>query len=364
MTCLIPAAVLRRVAILPSVLTVYALILVLPGAARTALAQPTLPVGVYSARVPVDDRLPQTLRSAQRDGLAQVLMKASGSDLPEENGALLEALEQAASYLLGYSYEEKTGRDLLIRLDYDERRVQELLRDAGLPLWTSNRPVVLAWLVVNDGQRGFASLDRAATTVDALNGSFERRGVPLQQPLHDLEDAAAISVGEAWRQDSAALVRASERYGEPRILTGRMATLSDGRVSGDWRFLDQGRWLTRSLRAVTLQEFTDAGAALVASRLAARYAVRGAPGDIESGYHLQIRGVRSFADYAKLREALLAMEAVSYLAPERLQGDLVQLRVEADAERERFQEILQLDRRFVPVPVQDDFGLLEYEWLP
>jgi hypothetical protein len=82
------------------------------------------------------------------------------------------------------------------------------MRDAGITLWTANRPTILAWVVLSEeGRRGFLTPDTDPLSVQTLNDAFRRRGVPLQLPLYDLEDAAAISPGEAWRQSSVATDR-------------------------------------------------------------------------------------------------------------------------------------------------------------
>lgn len=331
--------------------------------ADTAGAQVFSRSSVYSAQLEVEDRQSGTLASAQREGLAQVVIKATGRDDSVANELVEAALKRPSRYLLGYSY-EATGGALQLRVDYDERVVQELLAEAGLPLWTSNRPTVLAWLVLNEETRSFASSERAPEAVAQLSRSFERRGVPLQQPLYDLEDARAISPGEAWRQDSSALFAASRRYGDVLLLAGRVAQLSNGTVSGDWRFLDQTQWRTVSLRANSLAEFADAGAALVAGSLADRYAVVQDSGYGDSGFELSLRGVRSFQDFRAVRDALSSMEAVSYVVPRNLQGDLLVLRLEAEADASRFERILELDKRFVPIPNGDGLGATAYEWIP
>ncbi|MEM6485657.1 MAG: DUF2066 domain-containing protein [Pseudomonadota bacterium] len=325
------------------------------------LAQGDAAVGVYSARVEVVDRSGSTLRQAQRAGLEQVLTKATGNPDAPQAPSLQEDLTEPSRLLLGYSYEESTTGNLRLRLNYDQNAVQELISAARLPLWTSNRPTVLVWLVRTDDRRSFVTLDEAPEANRMMIDSFEMRGVPLQQPLHDLEDAAALSPGEAWRLDSAALVGASRRYGDRLLLAGRMAELSDGRVSGEWRFLDEGRWITSSVRAGSTEEFMSAGADLVARRLADRYAVVAQPGSLDTGYRLVVRGARSYLDFAAIRETLVSLEAVTYVVPEFLQGDKIEFRLEADAERGRLKQLIELDRRFVPVPGDDPS--LRYEWL-
>ncbi|MDA8962457.1 DUF2066 domain-containing protein, partial [Congregibacter sp.] len=230
---------------------------------------------IYKARLVVEGRDARSLSAARRAGLAEVLIKASGDPQAPQSAEVVKALDSAQTYLLGYSYEEDADGTLLLRLEYDEQAVQQLLREAGLRLWTTNRPVVLTWLVVSDEKgRRFASVDAAPEADSVLRESFYRRGVPLQTPLYDLSDTAAISPGEAWRQSSSALMEASRRYRGAEVLAGRVAQLSDGSWVGDWRYLDNGRWRSCSSAADSLQAFTDAGAELVAATLVEQYGVK------------------------------------------------------------------------------------------
>lgn len=330
----------------------------LPGTLRAeALA------AVYSADFAVPSRDQAQLQQAQRAGLAEVLVKASGSVGAPDLPAAAEALAEAERFLLSYRYQQTASEELRLHLDFDEAAVQALLRKAGLPLWTAKRPTVLAWLVLSDQQgRRFVSPGELPDAQDALLSSFRRRGVPLQTPLYDLEDARAISAGAAWRQSSAALISASQRYRDTQVLAGRVVQLSSGEWTGDWRLLDDGRWITRSARGEDLAQFTDAGAALVAETLAARYAVSSQESR-DQRHKVTLRGVRSYSDYRALQGVLSGLEAVQRVVPERLVGDQVTLRIDADADGQQLARIIELDGRFVPYAERNDGDGLYYEWI-
>ncbi|MFT4769331.1 MAG: hypothetical protein ACI8RN_002475 [Glaciecola sp.] len=318
---------------------------------------------IYKAGLVVDGRDARSLSAARRAGLVEVLVKASGNPQAPESPQVAAAIEDAQAYLLGYSYEEDAQGVLLLRLDYDEQAVQQLLRESGLRLWTSNRPLVLTWLVVSDASgRRFASVDAAPEADSVLRESFLRRGVPLQTPLYDLSDASAITPGEAWRQSSSALMAASSRYRGTELLAGRVAQLSNGSWLGDWRYLDNGRWRSQSSSAKSLQAFTDAGAELVAATLVEQYAVE-LSADTDERYQLTLRGVRSFDDYVVLQQVLSSLEAVRNVVPHSLLGDQVSLRVEAETDLQQLARIIELDPRFVPLPLESGQSGLSYEWI-
>jgi hypothetical protein len=319
---------------------------------------------IYTARIAVADRSPAALRSARREGLAQVLVKASGDGKALARPEAAEAVGAAERYLLRYSYEED-GDDgsLTLSLDYDERAVQQILRDARLPLWTANRPPILAWLLVSDTKgRRFVGAGVMPEETDVLDARFRERGLPLQLPLFDLEDMAILSPGAAWRQSSPAIVAASRRYRGAEILAGRVAHTSTGRWVGDWRFLYEGRWLTRPVATDSYDEFVAAGADLAASTISGRYAVTVLEGG-DQRHRVTLRGVRSYGDYVSAQRALGGLEAVRRVVPERLVGDLVSLRIEADADLVQLGRIIELDERFVPTPAGVGESGLFYEWI-
>lgn len=319
---------------------------------------------IYTARITVTDRGAAALRGARREGLARVLVKASGDATAPERPEVAEAVRSAERYLLRYSYEEGADDGLTLRLSYDERAVQELLRDARLPLWTANRPPILTWLVVSDQQQGrrFVGAAEMPERAEALDRRFRERGLPLQLPLLDLEDTATLSPGAAWRQSSRAIVAASRRYRDSEVLAGRVASTSTGRWVGDWRFLYEGRWLTRPVAADSYAEFVAAGADLAATTISGRYAVTVLDG-ADQRHRVTLRGVRSYDDYLAAQRALGTLEAVRRVLPERLVGDLVSLRIEADADLVQLGRIIELDERFVPTPAAAGEGGLFYEWI-
>jgi hypothetical protein len=76
-----------------------------------------------------------------------------------------------------------------------------------------------------------------------------------------------------------------------------------------------------------------------------------------------LRGVRTYDDYLTLQRVLSSLEAVRQVVPEQLLGDQVSLRVEAEADILQLARIIELDTRFVPLPVEAGATGLHYEWM-
>ncbi len=305
---------------------------------------------LYSAEVPVADQTPAALASASRDALAEVLVKVSGTAGILRNPEIAKALGGARNQVQQYAYRrgEEPG-ELYARLEFDGNYVRQLVTAAGEPLWTANRPRVLVWLVLEDSEgRRFVEGESSPELLEVLLAEFGRRGLPVQQPLYDLADAAAITTDQAWRLDAGALRSASERYGTQDILAGRLAALSSGSWSGEWSYFYGGDRSNRASTGASPEAFAREGASMVAESMSARYAVASAGGS-GAGVGMMVMGVERYADYAGIVAWLEGLELVDHANIERIQGDRILLRLHAAADAAQLAPIIELNPRFQPL---------------
>jgi hypothetical protein len=323
-----------------------------------------LVTNLYEVRVPVADRSQAALDSASRQALSQVFVKVTGGDTAAANPTLAVALGKSRSYVQQYAYlrEVAAEQPLSVRFEFDGQVINDLVAQAGVPLWTANRPSVLVWLVVEDQQgRTFVSMDLASEMAAELASEFDSRGVPSQLPLFDLADSAALSTDQAWRLSAPALLAASQRYGGADILAGRVASLSTGSWLGDWSYLSGGRRLDRSVTAGSTGEFIQSGVALVAGDMSSRYAVA-ATRSVSSGVPMVVQGVRNYADYAGIVAWLEGLELIDYANVEQIEGQRILLRLHAQAGAQQLAAIIELNERLVPVQQPLSEQGLSYQW--
>jgi hypothetical protein len=213
-------------------------------------------VDLHTSTVPVADQGSKALAGASRQALAEVLVKVSGSRQLLRNPEIVAALGKSRSHVQQYAYarDESTEAGLSVRIEFDGAFVTDLVRKAGAPLWTAKRPVVLAWVVV-DGEQGkhFVNWDSTPQQAQLLVEEFSRRGVPVQIPVFDLVDTAAVSTEDAWHLNANVLLAASARYNVQDVVAGRLASLSGGKSLGDWSYFYQGHRVNRSVTGPDLQ---------------------------------------------------------------------------------------------------------------
>jgi len=319
---------------------------------------------LYSATVSVADQGKTALARGSGEALAEVLVKVSGRYEVLENPAIREALGGARAQVQQYAY-TRSGPDggLAARYEFDPAWVTRLIASAGEPLWTANRPLVLAWVVVETpAGREFINPETAPDEAALLLEAFERRGVPVQFPLFDLADTAAIGPQDVWRLDGIVLRSASARYNVQHIVAGRVAALSTGGVLGDWSYFSQQERLDRSAPARDLPDFLRQGVAIVAEDMAGRYAV--APRQVDdAGVRMAVSGVTGFADYAGIVNWLESLELVDHATVERIAGDRLELRILARADAVQLATLIELNTRLQPVPVSGSGPRLNYQWL-
>lgn len=340
------------------------LLFVLLTAALATPLRAELVKDLYSGQTPVGDRSQAELGRAAREALSQVLVKVSGStevlDLPGIAPALEDALSQARQF--SYARTDDPEQPLAARFEFSQSWISGLLNAAGAPLWTANRPAVLLWLVQDTPEgRQFVNRETAPQLVRQLERDFAARGVPLRFPLYDLTDAAAMSPGQAWSLNEVTLRQASQRYRVDEILAGRLSQLSGGLWLGDWAYLSARERIDRSASPEPIDAFLDAGVALVAEDMAARYAVA-ASGAPASGVAMRVSNVRSYADYAAIVTWLEGLELIDHANVEHIRGNRLQLRLLAQADAAQLASIIELNRRLVPVTTAAVSGELNYQW--
>lgn len=334
----------------------------------TALAASTVQAEIvhnlYEAEVPVANQGAPALERASRVALAEVLVKVSGSVDVLENPAIAAALPGARKQVQQYAYGENAEGELTARFEFDRSWVTRLVTESGAPLWTANRPLVLVWLVVEDGgQRYFLNQDSNPELAEHLQTEFARRGVPVQLPLFDLADSAAISTEEAWRLYAPALQGASGRYNVQDIMAGRLVILSTGRSTGDWSYFSGRDRSDRSITRDTPEAFVQAGVSIVAEDMAGRYAVMPSGSEVSGeGIRMLVSGVHSYADYAGVVSWLEGLELIDHANVEQVSGDTIELRLHARADAAQLPAIIELNQRLQPVPPTTADILLTYQW--
>lgn len=289
--------------------------------------------GLYQAEVPVNGQGEAERQGGFARALGSVLSKLSGDRSAMSRPGVGAELRNARDYVEGYDYRQDQGTSptgaptfrttLVVR--FDEDQVNGLAGALGLPVWPQPRPKPVVWLAINDGSGPrLMGLQHANAARPLLNRAIER-GYSLGLPAGGAAEQALV--GAIWRQDTAAVARASARYSPPMQLVGKLYR-NKGGWTADWVFVDAGKVLAKwSVSDADARRAMASGADGTADALVKRYGKRGSAGPAGT-YRVLFAGIRTTDDYLRLTGHLQKMAVVRRITPVRASGDTLELDLE------------------------------------
>lgn len=323
---------------------------------------------LYVAEVLVADESAAQLRAGARAGLAQILVRVSGQVKVEEIGPIRSALRRPSDFYNQFSY-ESTERQLVVdseaqtarvlKLHFEPSAIARLLREADLPVWGSNRPGVMLWVAISDGnsRRILGEADEGELAL-ALVEQAARRGLPILFPILDLEDASRISSAEVWGAFLDRIETASVRYQPDAILTARVQQEMSGRWTGKWSYKMTETWQSVETVAFSSDELVRAMVDQLADQLAVRYALDSSRGTIE----LTIEGVHTLEDYAALGGYLDQLAPVLNSSIVSLLQDVARFELRVEGTQDQLVELIELDQRMLLLNNDGRGDHLLYRW--
>ncbi|MEO0442629.1 MAG: DUF2066 domain-containing protein [Pseudomonadota bacterium] len=309
------------------------------------------PLDLYSSTALVLNQSAELRRQAAISGLSTVLVRLSGRRDIVQSPAVASALKNASSYLYQFSYQstdqtltiagsEKPATRLLMR--FSEAPLENLLRESRLPIWPSSRPDVLLWTAANGSGQRYVSTD--SDLGRALASASRQRGLPIVNPLLDLQDRTALPLARLWAMDEGSVRVAASRYKTAAVLFGRFSK-SRTQWTGSFILLHQGR--SEYIR-VTGPSQTDVANSLIdraTDYFVGIYAIT--PG-IQSGAAsllVKVDNVNDFSDYAGVNQYLESLPVVQSLTLSEVRPSQVVFRLQLGADIDQFLRRLALDRK-------------------
>lgn len=304
----------------------------------------------YTVNVPVADQSAPELQRAAASGLRELAVRISGRSDAERSTALASAFADAQRFLNQYRY-ERTGDGWSAQLKFAPDSVERLLRNAGLPVWGADRPVLRAWLVLDEGQSR-RIVDDAAPFASALRAQALRRGVPLQL----VSAYVGVSVDDIAQLDLAKLQTTAQGR-VPVLLLGRIAQTDNG-ASGNWLLAANGQQFSADNRSDTVNGLLAANMDRLIDQLSAQYAATSAASE---GVLLQVVGIANFDDYAQLLNYLQRIGLIKRATPVLVRADEVQLQLKLQGTPEQLARHFALENKLT-LDTAAAAGSLSYRW--
>ena len=329
------------------------------------VAYPVVVEDLYVAEVLVADESSRQLRNGARAGLLQVLVRVSGTLKVEESSLVRSSLRNPSAYYYQYSY-ETTDQSLLVdesevnakilRLHFEPSAIARLLRDANLPIWGNNRPSVLLWVAVSEGQSRRILGEADSSEVVAV--LVDQRGLPVTFPILDIEDASRVSAAEVWGAFLERIDGASDRYSPDSVLTARIRSEPGDRWSGRWSYRTADAWESLESAGYTSDELIRGMVNELADELAGRFAL----GSSRARIRLAVENVENVTQYAAVTRYLEELTPVVSSSIVALEGDVAEFELETEGQYLQLIEIIKLDERLLLLSQDERNEKLRYRW--
>jgi len=177
------------------------------------MAQAKLVDSLYSADKDVVNQSTTERNKAISSLFESVLVKISGRSDVLNEPLVMEQRKHAMSYITTFNYQKLSGQTRLVAA-FNESSIDNLLKQAGVSIWGSQRPTAMIWLAYRDENnvRHVVSDDGNDDYASTLKGAAKARGMPMLLPLWDLEDQFSVSAAEVWGMFPDSIGQANVRY--------------------------------------------------------------------------------------------------------------------------------------------------------
>lgn len=328
------------------------------------LAAATRVTTLYQGAIPVASQTESVRTQALKPALEQVLIKITGNNKVLAHPAITSHLADANGLMQEFGYKPSNNATLpyLLTVQFDAEGINKILRDAAIPIWGANRPLVVAW-VEYEVPGKVAEIIGSGSVNDiqkALAQQAELRGLPLLLPVMDVTDLNQVSVNDVVMMTLPKLQAGAKRYDADAMLVVRVFQNPRGYSAQAKLILATNQWgwdITGPTLSAVLNTVIDNATETLASRLATVVA-----NTAQGKVNVKIRGVSRPADFSEMMRYVEHLTPVASVQVERITGDNVDLNIVLHSSRESFVQIVALGKKLTPVSAESNNTILVYQW--
>lgn len=331
--------------------------------------------GLYSALVPVIDQSTESRQQGVREALNQVLVKLTGNSNVSQSPTVQPFLTNPNAFVAGVGFRNLPRLDLGVepkpglQVSFSRREIDQLIRQAQLPVLPSNRPKLLVWIIRDDAieGRGFINEYTPALTIPSVLETFDQamkeRGMPYILPAFDLEDQLSLSVDEGWSMNASLIAEASERYNADGWIALRFYTTSSGEVRGSWLYEASGLRQLRDFRADYDELYMAIAVKGLVDSIAQHFTY--VPQINTNELIVRINGVSSFEAYRAVLAQFKKLELVESLDVYGVEAEQLTLAVDVEGGATLLHSALVRSGRFQSQTEQGalNSGQLQFNWI-
>ncbi len=262
-------------------------------------------------------------QAAAREALGSVLVRISGTRQVLQNGEVRAAMSRADRYLAQFSYQKNDEVDsaegFKLEMEFQPRAVLEILKQAQQPVWSSNRPAVLACVAVAQGS-GVQLITPDSASASVLMEQARRRGVPLQLPVSRVDCSGGAN--------------------DELVLSGELR-VTGGSCDSRWSLPLDGRDRQWSASGNSLDGCVASAVDELAETLSATYAFATVAGASEP-LLVRVSGIDDFSDYADVVLMLNSLAMVDAVDVAGVEGGAVDFSLTVGGSAGKLQQAIEL----------------------
>ncbi|MDF1822221.1 MAG: DUF2066 domain-containing protein [Alcanivoracaceae bacterium] len=310
---------------------------------------------------PVPDRSAGERETAMVAALEKVLVRLTGNAVPTRFDGVDGILRQPSRWARQYSYLESPVDEadaeapadsmpeqaLTLVVDFDTGALTARLEALGAPVWSTQRPDVLLWAVLQRPAYGELLSARSEDVVARdLLAQADARGLPLVLPQMDSTDLAQVSPADIRGRFDRVISRASTRYEAPIRATAIIYTGEPVQVR--WRLLDtDADDEAGEFSASSEQEAVSALVDALTGVMVSRYAVAGG---VASARTVRIEGIGTLDAWQGVQRYLAALAGVRDVHMKAVDGKTVFFQMMFSGPAAQLEQLVSLNPRLQRCP--------------
>ena len=303
---------------------------------------------LYEYEETVKTQYPDEQQKVARDGLRVVLARVTGLDELPDSDPLRQAYRNLEAYELESQYERRDmggESELWLLIRYNPDAIHKLIRSAGLPLWSSQRPrVLLIVSTIEGGQLTILVGESRNPIVLSARVSAHTRGLPISLPILDISELQILYQGSIAFGYLREIRQLRHRYGVDLVATAYVAPVELGFSRINMTLYEQEA-VSRS--TFDVPKPAQVGAAIVDSivrHLTAQYAV---PSTEQGTLRLVVGNVVSMEAFQGIFDYLEQWEFINDVVLKAFSGDELELALYTGTTWEQFSPFLLDDQLLV-----------------
>lgn len=321
---------------------------------------------LFQAEILVPDQSNDNKSLAIKAGFEQVLIRVTGDSLIKKNPYINSNLRRAEYYVQDFNYllPSPSSAQYLLRIHYNSNDILYLLKKAGLSFWQKNRPLLLAYVIINDQNQTSLIIDNESTNdvFNLLKKQSKNCGLPLIFPVMDMTDVNSISTDEILHMNIPVLKQAAKRYQPDGLLIGNIEQTAKSWTS-TWRLVlneNQWDWTTSD----TNSENLIATALSQANQFLLKQRMEEEKNKAESWFDLEIVSLVERQDLNNLLIYFKKFSAIKEIVLSEVSDEVVIFKVHLQGPLEAFQKYAALNPSLRLEQSESTSEKIIYQWHP